>query len=681
VNEQTLRAESTSELQLELRRLRAQAELARLEARAAEIELVLLARAQSQYASEDESIGRESTMAAAQPPAITPSTSRPVAEHWASSHPAEGKSHLETHGAADRRIDAAEALIAAIRSAIADQQQAVPAAAGDTAAPSPEAPGGWQARLDGLHRRSDFPPTPQPLTPADSDAMTKVAEAPQRRQQEHSSADAANATQARPEILLRFDSPATAPEPRLVRSREYRRDLSEPEHLVDASRAYADQSQRTEPVSSGPEPAQPNRPLPEALPAKQPQPDLPPLIQPSPKQSAAKETEFKQLASSERRGERGGGPGARSKAEPNTAVGPGNLKIDTSGQTATANTAARSSSARTAASSPIKIPQVAEADVTDEKPTDEAVRKRLRPAAWLTSMIAHLVALILLGLMTLSTQKPRDQLAFSASVSEASHEEVETFTIEMSEVVPEDSQPQPADTQLEISPVGTMQAADVSLDLPEAPPAIATDLFGSGASAMSSLAKAASGDTQAAVSFAGVEGGGNHFVYLVDSSNSMKNFNEARLELLRSVDSLQSHQRFYVVFYDQDPDYMRISDPNQDEPTSVLATPANKAALRRWAITIQQERGKSPIDVLRFAFALRPDVIFLLSDGEFSARTETVIRENNRQTNLFGDEGPISIIHTIRYPGYSAAEARNAEVQMKRIAEENGGQYRNVVIQ
>src|SRR5690606_10371339 len=129
--------------------------------------------------------------------------------------------------------------------------------------------------------------------------------------------------------------------------------------------------------------------------------------------------------------------------------------------------------------------------------------------------------------------------------------------------------------------------------------------------------------------------------------------------------------RFYVVFYDEKPDYMRISAANVDEPASVLATDANKQALRRWAMTIQEAAGKSPVDVLPFAFKLRPDVIFLLSDGEFSARTEEVIREHNRRDNLFGEDGPISIIHTIRYPGYSTTEARNAEVQMKRIAEEN----------
>jgi len=315
--------------------------------------------------------------------------------------------------------------------------------------------------------------------------------------------------------------------------------------------------------------------------------------------------------------------------------------------------------------------------LSDEVPIAPEQR-RFRPAAWLTSTVAHLLVLVALGTLSLAAQKPRDQLAFSAAVSETSAE-VETFTIEASEALPEQSQQEPSEPALEVSPMGVIPVTELALELPSAAPAM--ELFNTRPSAMNNLSQLFKGNTTAKVQFAGVEGGGNHFIYLVDSSKSMRNFNEARNELLRSVEALQAHQRFYVVFYDQSPDYMRLTASNVDEPTSALATAANKQALRRWAMTIQQQPGKSPTEVLPFAFKLRPDVIFLLSDGEFAAQTEEVIRQHNRQSNLFGEEGPISIIHTIRYPGYSAAGARNAEEQMKRIAAENGGQYRNIVIQ
>lgn len=326
---------------------------------------------------------------------------------------------------------------------------------------------------------------------------------------------------------------------------------------------------------------------------------------------------------------------------------------------------------------PVTTPiSISEEAAGEEKP------KRLRPAGWLVSTTAHIVALLVLGLFTLANPKPKDQLAFTASASEVSEMVVESFTIESAEEMPDVTEPTPTETAADISPLGTMKMAEVSLDLPTvvASP-MATAMSDADSRELMKLAKAGvKGDTPSKVQFAGLDGGGNHFVYLVDSSNSMKKFNDARTELLRSIDSLKPDQRFYVVFYDENPKYMRIANPSQEEPASVYATPENKQAFRRWAMAVQQARGQSPPEVLKFAFKLRPDVIFLLSDGEFTGQTETVIRENNLQENLFGESGPISIIHTIRYPGVSSTEGRQAEVQMQRIAAENGGQYRNVEI-
>jgi hypothetical protein len=117
---------------------------------------------------------------------------------------------------------------------------------------------------------------------------------------------------------------------------------------------------------------------------------------------------------------------------------------------------------------------------------------------------------------------------------------------------------------------------------------------------------------------------------------------------------------------------MRLESPNRDEPRSVYATPENKAALARWARTIQMDRGRAPYDAIPFALELRPDVIFLLSDGEFPQRIEEILQELNHYSNLFGDEGRVSIVHTIGY------HSREGESRMLRIAKQNGGQYRHV---
>ena len=180
-------------------------------------------------------------------------------------------------------------------------------------------------------------------------------------------------------------------------------------------------------------------------------------------------------------------------------------------------------------------------------------------------------------------------------------------------------------------------------------------------------------DSVSKMKFCGVEGGGNHFVYLVDSSGSMGDgFESARRELLGSIDLLSPDQRFYVVFFDADPDFMRISNPGVDEPRSVYATADNKAALRRWAMRIKMDRGKAPYDPLRFALGLKADVIFLLSDGEFPEGIPKLLKEENRVENLFGESKPISILHTISYFSEEGASI------MKRMASQNSGQYRYV---
>lgn len=301
---------------------------------------------------------------------------------------------------------------------------------------------------------------------------------------------------------------------------------------------------------------------------------------------------------------------------------------------------------------------------------DSQAAQRRRPTAWLVSAAVHLLILVLLAGWTLTVHAPLDQVALAASNATPEESPMETFTIETAEPASDSTEETPIEPEIETSPVGELDWNPSQFDV-TAPPAV-TGLETSGAVA-TLLTGGPSAGGEAATAFCGVEGGGQHFVYLVDSSGSMGSaFESARLELIRSVSMLTPDQRFYVVFFDEEPDYMRLSDPQRDEPHSVFATPENKQRLARWAMTIRMDRGRAPYEPLRFALSLRPDVIFMLSDGEFPQRIEEQLRQENRLENLFGDTGPISIIHTIGY------HSREGEARMRRIAEENGGQYRYV---
>ncbi|MFG0288130.1 MAG: hypothetical protein ACF8CQ_08150 [Rhodopirellula sp. JB044] len=308
---------------------------------------------------------------------------------------------------------------------------------------------------------------------------------------------------------------------------------------------------------------------------------------------------------------------------------------------------------------------------------DEAAPPRRRNSlAVMVSAAVHAIIFICLAGFTLSNVVPKDQVAISASVTEVSEQAMETFQIETVQPETEPSESTPDETQYEIDPMGEMAMVEVTpkVDGLTSPASPATQLFQKPQKTTTKNLKSLKSDSQKKMQFCGVEGGGNHFVYLVDSSKSMGDaFISARRALLESIDMLGAEQRFYVIFYDTKCDYMRITRADQDEPRSVYATTENKQRLKSWAMRIEMDRGKAPYEPLTYALNdLKPDVIFLLSDGEFPARIEELLQEENRVTNLFGESNPVSIIHTISY--YS----REGENRMRRIAENHFGQYRHV---
>ena len=316
----------------------------------------------------------------------------------------------------------------------------------------------------------------------------------------------------------------------------------------------------------------------------------------------------------------------------------------------------------------IPVPVHLEVDEDDE----EAGETRRRPMAMVVSAAVHLLILFILAAFTLSNHEPKDQIAISASAVSNDEPQMESFVLESQEPVVEPNTEPTEPTEVDISPLGEVAA----MEMPNTPDAVTgppLPAMASLASSSSSAMKALSSKTDQSMEFCGVEGGGNHFVYLVDSSGSMGDaFVSARNALLQSIQMLTEKQRFYVVFFDAESDYMRISNPSTDESGSVNATTENKQRLKNWAMGISMDRGRAPYDPLRFALKLRPDVIFLLSDGEFPQGIEDLLKEENRISNLFGDDDPISIIHTIGY------HSREGESRMRRIAQAHGGQYRHV---
>jgi von Willebrand factor type A domain len=158
-------------------------------------------------------------------------------------------------------------------------------------------------------------------------------------------------------------------------------------------------------------------------------------------------------------------------------------------------------------------------------------------------------------------------------------------------------------------------------------------------------------------SFFGIRERGQFFVYVVDSSGSM--IDEARLpratiELRRSILALQPPQRFEVIFYNHE------SNPMPGGPTARTADTQAKNLLVSWLRLIEPDGGTDPRTAMRQALGLKPDAVFLLSDGAYPQGTvEEITRLNARKVR----------IHCVDLTGGLAGD------HLKRIAAANGGRY------
>lgn len=186
--------------------------------------------------------------------------------------------------------------------------------------------------------------------------------------------------------------------------------------------------------------------------------------------------------------------------------------------------------------------------------------------------------------------------------------------------------------------------------------------------------------------FFGVKAGGRKFVFIVDSSLSMKNgkFDAARVELEQAVRRLEQDQLFYVMFFDWDSNRLRLGEWDrahrnwtanaEPEERAVFATQENKEHVSAWMKTIELELKTLVLDSVKSAMEMYPDAIYLLTDGRFgdTRQVERYLAENNYVEDEQGNKTPKVIIHTVGF--YSRA----GEPVLKKLADDFGGTYRFV---
>jgi hypothetical protein len=153
--------------------------------------------------------------------------------------------------------------------------------------------------------------------------------------------------------------------------------------------------------------------------------------------------------------------------------------------------------------------------------------------------------------------------------------------------------------------------------------------------------------------------GARRIVYVVDRSGSMLNTIEAvKRELRKSVDGLRRGQKFHVIFFNAGP-------PLENRPKRLVpATGSQKDRLFEFLETIQAEGNTDPIPAMERAFRVNPDLIYFLTDGDFSPVLLERLREINAKKR--------ARIFTIAYV------SEGGRVLLEQIAREHDGDFKYV---
>lgn len=162
--------------------------------------------------------------------------------------------------------------------------------------------------------------------------------------------------------------------------------------------------------------------------------------------------------------------------------------------------------------------------------------------------------------------------------------------------------------------------------------------------------------------FFGVPTDGKSFVFVVDSSKSMNHphpgkaktrFLKLKYELVKSIRQMKPEMKFHIIFFNDKSLPMPASRPQSAHPKS-----AHKYI--QWLAQVPADGKTDPRTAIRRAIAMRPDVIYFLTDGEFESWISSDLKRIKQNSTA---------IHTLIFG------SREGEKLMKQIASTNGGNY------
>jgi hypothetical protein len=154
----------------------------------------------------------------------------------------------------------------------------------------------------------------------------------------------------------------------------------------------------------------------------------------------------------------------------------------------------------------------------------------------------------------------------------------------------------------------------------------------------------------------------NKIVFLCDSSGSMMTkFDALRVELRKAIDHLQPTQQFDIIFFAEDR-YIALDNQLQN------ALPETKRKAYDLVEKISPHSTSDPIPGLRAAFATNPELIFMLTDGDFPNNEQ--VRQEIQKLSA----GKKTVVNTIAF----FERGEDYEKVLKQIADDTKGTFKFV---
>jgi hypothetical protein len=128
--------------------------------------------------------------------------------------------------------------------------------------------------------------------------------------------------------------------------------------------------------------------------------------------------------------------------------------------------------------------------------------------------------------------------------------------------------------------------------------------------------------------FMGISGNAKRVVYICDGSGSMMDvFWRVRTELKKAVEVLKPMQAFNVIFF-SDVDVVALN-----KTTLVMGTPENKRKAFEVSESMSAAGSTDPLPAIRMAFAQKPELIYVLTDGFENATSYRAVIDEFQRLN------------------------------------------------